>query len=753
MRICEDRNIDTGRKLISFADIHSSRVDDAGSTDQLTLDSPSKRQRFRNDSIYADLVRHFKALDKRPATSAPFFNGQLFKEHFSESLEIDDDFIKQLIEDLSDENSPYLFNVIPVEILGSVYERFLGKLVKLKGRGITIEEKPEVRKAGGVYYTPRYVVDFIVEHSVGRILNNILDLFIKKDFKDFQAETEKLRFLDPACGSGSFLIRVFERVCEHYQSFLVKTIPHQDNAEERDKWLRRFKNIAWLDDESGDLHLTVDFKRRILVSNVFGVDIDSSAVEVTQLSLYLKMLENENKNSLLKERDFLAETVPLLPELKNNIKCGNSLVSTDFSIDPDELASKLAFDWSTRFPSIFKKGGFDAVVGNPPYVLLQELNSRNVFEYLKEKYKSATYKIDLYQVFLEQGIQLLKDGGVIGFITPNSFLRNKFAYGLRELLLDHSIINVLRLFHYPVFSGASVDTCIFVAQKGRSTDFDSVRIIVSEKPDDLSHKEVQQSKWSSHEKKEFFLPIDEGSEQILSKITSRSLSLKELADAYFGIQTFDREKFVSDVARTKNYYPVIDGANILELELLPSKEFVDFRAASIKSGGNPDVYSRERIGIRQIGVTPVATYLPPKLLTLNTIYNVFLTKSSFINIKFLLGVIVSDVVKWFWLQHFYDQKDTFPKIKKDYILSIPVPCALESNSTNKDFVLEVTRLVEQLMNLKSKIKSVQKEAEKETLLEASNTSLAKLNSLFFSFYKLSSDEQKRISADLNKQFS
>ena len=129
--------------------------------------------RAPKDSLWRHVVRHFRALDRRPPTHVPFFNGNLFKPHFTETLVIGDEWLAGFISELSDDESPYLFNVIAVEILGSVYERFLGKVVRPQGRGITIEEKPEVRKAGGVYYTPRYIVDYIVEQTAGKLLDEI----------------------------------------------------------------------------------------------------------------------------------------------------------------------------------------------------------------------------------------------------------------------------------------------------------------------------------------------------------------------------------------------------------------------------------------------------------------------------------------------------------------------------------------------------------------------------------------------------
>ena len=286
--------------------------------------------RAPKDSLWRVIVRHFRALDRRPPSHVPYFNGNLFKPHLSEELIVSDEWLAGFVADLSDDESPYLFNYIAVEILGTIYERFLGKTVRPHGRGVTIEEKPEVRKAGGVYYTPRYIVEYIVKQTVEKLLHDA-----KPD------ATLKLHFLDPACGSGSFLLRVFEAVCEHWQQWLT-----DHPGERKKKW-------CWVDAATGDVHLTMSLKRQILTSNVFGVDLDPGAVEVTQLSLYLKMLENENRNTLQRQRELLPDDDdPLLPPLENNIKCFNSLIGSDFSMMAEDLVRVNAQDWDINFSAI-----------------------------------------------------------------------------------------------------------------------------------------------------------------------------------------------------------------------------------------------------------------------------------------------------------------------------------------------------------------------------------------------------------------
>ncbi|MFN0069218.1 MAG: N-6 DNA methylase, partial [Limisphaerales bacterium] len=201
LRICEDRDMDTGERLDTLVAKwrRASGEDDAGRRARqqplaLREEPPAAGGRAEPaGSLWRAVVRHLRALDRRPPSHVPFFNGNLFKPHFSEELAVGDEWLAGFIGDLSDEETPYLFDVIPVEILGTIYERFLGKVVRPHGRGITVEEKPEVRKAGGVYYTPRYIVDYIVEQTVGKLVAG-----------QPPEATLKLRILDPACGSGSF---------------------------------------------------------------------------------------------------------------------------------------------------------------------------------------------------------------------------------------------------------------------------------------------------------------------------------------------------------------------------------------------------------------------------------------------------------------------------------------------------------------------------------------------------------------------
>jgi adenine-specific DNA-methyltransferase len=433
LRICEDRDIDTGRPLAlilkAWRDTSGNAPPRRVRQSELLLHDAETGQASEAasappSSLWREVVAHFRALDRRPPSFIPFFNGNLFKPHFSEELEVSDEWIAGFIDDVGDDESPYLFNVIPVEILGTIYERFLGKVVRPKGRGVTIEEKPEVRKAGGVYYTPRYIVDYIVEQTVGKLLED-----------KPPRESLKLHILDPACGSGSFLIRAFERVCEHWQTAMMK-----------DENMRR-KQDCWTDPDTGDIHLTSSLKRRILTANIYGVDIDPGAVEVTQLSLYLKMLEGENRTTLARERDLFGSDVALLPPLESNIKCGNSLIASDYSMDPEELLSVKAFDWPVQFAEIMKAGGFDAVIGNPPY--RRELDYKELLDQIAQGSFGSKYRkprMDLWYYFVHRGIELLRLRGLLSFIVNSYWTSGTGAEKLIDTLRKNAHLQEIFFF-------------------------------------------------------------------------------------------------------------------------------------------------------------------------------------------------------------------------------------------------------------------------------------------------------------------
>jgi len=377
------------------------------------------------------------------------------------NLTVDDKVLKGIVKELYYPDSPYEFSVLPADILGHIYEQFLGKVIRLTpGHRAKVEDKPEVKKAGGVYYTPTYIVDYIVEHTVGKLLE-----------KKTHQQASKLRILDPACGSGSFLLVAYQTLLNWHLKWYSEHDPEKH---------ARGRNPKIFHGPGGDWRLTTAEKKRILLNNIYGVDIDPQAVEVTKLSLLLKVLEGENTETLGKSLRLFHERA--LPDLADNIKCGNSLIGPDFYegkqlslIDEEERYRINAFDWNAEFPEIMGAGGFDVVIGNPPYIRIQAMKEWAPIEveFYKRRYAAASKgNYDIYVVFVERVLQLLNKHGRMGFIMPHKFFQAKYGQSLRELVAKGNHLGELVHFgDQQVFAGASTYTCLLFLDKAGNKRF------------------------------------------------------------------------------------------------------------------------------------------------------------------------------------------------------------------------------------------------------------------------------------------
>ena len=414
----------------------------------------------QKSSIYMSLVLLFNKANTK-------YNSGLFATlPFLDELIIEDKVFSNIIEGLYYPDCPYEFSILPVEILGSIYEQFLGKTIRFRGvkgdrHTAVIEEKPEVKKAGGVYYTPEYIVKYIVERTVGASIKGKTPV-----------QVEKMRIIDPSCGSGSFLVGAY--------SYLLNW--HLDYYTKAKNLKKALKEGAIYQTTGASYKLTIEKKQSILLNNIYGLDIDEQAVEVAKLSLYLKLLEDEGAEANSRQELFKHSDLKLLPSLMGNIKCGNALVENDYYLgkeaslfeDLEAMREINTFDWQDAkgFGAIFANGGFDCVIGNPPYVSAgnqvanQKLNKQR--EYLKAcgKYKTLQKMWDLYIPFIEKSLSILKNGGIYGAIIPYPFTNQTYAFSLRNLILqDYNLLEVVDLKGTKVFQNATVTNCIPIIRK------------------------------------------------------------------------------------------------------------------------------------------------------------------------------------------------------------------------------------------------------------------------------------------------
>ncbi len=411
--------------------------------------------RLANDSdVYAGMKELFVRADERYNSGLFHFQRERDRpdtDTLSLSLNIDDDVLKGIVKRLYYPDSPYEFSVLPVDVLGQVYEQFLGKVINLSpDRKVEVEEKPEVRRAGGVYYTPTYIVNYIVEQTVGKLLEG------KKAGP--RGGASRLKIVDPACGSGSFLIGAYTYLLDWHRDQYVA-----DGPKKHTKELYQGLGGQWL--------LTTQEKKRILLNNIFGVDIDPQAVEVTKLSLLLKVLEGESEQSLVTQLSMFHERA--LPDLDQNIQCGNSLIAPDYYdikqvsfLDEEEQYRVNVFDWKASFRDVFSGDdpGFDAVIGNPPYIRMESFKDLKV--YLRTNYVSHDERSDLYAYFIEQGHRLLNSRGRFGMIVSNKFLRANYGKPLRDFLSRNAFVErIVDFAGLPVFVGATVRTLVLLSSR------------------------------------------------------------------------------------------------------------------------------------------------------------------------------------------------------------------------------------------------------------------------------------------------
>ncbi|MBA4313027.1 MAG: restriction endonuclease subunit M, partial [Chlorobiaceae bacterium] len=541
LRICEDRQIEESEILLSYKD---------------------------KEDIYKKLLKEFARLRAK-------YNGLIFNEHkLTENLAIDDKLLKDIIKNLYLPYSPYRFNEIPIEILGTIYEQYLGKVITLTPtHRAKVDVKPEVRKAGGVFYTPQFITSYIVKNTIGKLLEPCEGSEPSQGLSPEQIS--KLKFADIACGSGSFLLEMFDYLIRYHIDYYssnpdaIKTIDGIPDAYQ---------------DALGLWHLSTRKKKDILLNNIYGVDIDPQAVEVTQMSLYLKLLEGENAESFDKQLTLeLKETI--LPTLSNNIKCGNSLVGMDVkglgnNLTLEEELRIRPFDWETAFPQVFttsvlrtsppyREGvGFDAIVGNPPYIRIQTMKEWTPLqvEYFKSRYKSASKgNYDIYVVFVERALSLLNKNGKLGYILPHKFFNAQYGEPLRNLISKGKHLSYIVHFgDQQIFEGATTYTCLLFLDKAENDEFtftkvdDLRRWQISGKATEALNKSegVNSSEWN--------FAVGEGA-KLFEKLKKYPTRLNDIAHLFVGLQTDADDVFIVEKIRE-------EGKRILCYSKATSKE-------------------------------------------------------------------------------------------------------------------------------------------------------------------------------------
>lgn len=547
LRICEDRGIEEYETLHKL---------------------------LEGEQVYERLCQLFRSADDKYNSGLFHFQQEPDWDESPDTLSLtvamDDKVLKGIIKRLYFPDSQYEFSLIPPAILGHVYEQFLGKVIRLtEGHQARVEYKPEVKKAGGVFYTPQYIVEYIVEHTVGELVKD-----------KTPREVSNLRILDPACGSGSFLIGAYQFLLDwHRDWYIANLIPvfKEKNSVTDPAVLallpgqapRKKKSAVTIDlpiykSGSGkevrlsehmrsDWKLTTAEKKRILLNNLFGVDIDQQAVEVTKLSLLLKVLEEENQETVSKQLTITAERA--LPSLDHNIKCGNSLIGWDIltpEMPADEVKRINPFDWAKEFAPVMTAGGFDAVIGNPPYIRIQTMKewAPTEVEVYKKKFLSASKgNYDIYVVFVEKGLSLLNKNGLLGYILPHKFFNAQYGELLRSVIVKGKHLKeIVHFGHQQVFENATTYTCLLFLEKGGKDNFSFAKI------DDLkawsTSKEMDSGIISAQSATSNSWNFVVGNNaKLFERLNNNFQKLGDLATIFVGIQTSADDIFILDFVK------------------------------------------------------------------------------------------------------------------------------------------------------------------------------------------------------------
>jgi adenine-specific DNA-methyltransferase len=593
------------------------------------------------------------------------YNGIVFKEHAildSKDFHVDGDVFAEVCRHLSDQYSPYDFDKIPIHILGSIYERFLGKVIVASDKRVRIEEKPAVRKAGGVYYTPQYIVSYIVENTVGKLIEG-----------KTPEQIAEMRFADIACGSGSFLLGIYDLLLSYHDTYynLNRNKARKGDCLERE----------------GKLYLSLSKKRTILLNNVYAVDVDAQAVEVAQLSLYLRLLKDETTATArqhLMDFEHTAQMKQLLPDLSRNIICGNSLIGRDV-LSRELFVSKEErkinpMDFADTFPGIIGKGGFDAIVGNPPYIQLsmEEFRDEITNAYLKDTYGMSGGRLNTFAFFIERARSLIREGGRFSYIVPNTVLSQEYYAELREKLLQNTDIEAITTPEGTVFRGAVVETVILVFRKHtRSSDQKPVNVVdyrkIAKSGLDEGFSRIPQGDLANNYKLSFIAPLEPRIRMIKDKLAR----IEDTFGTWLNINQaialkHDRAASLTDRRKTEAYREILDGRHIARYYTGSSPNYFKFDLSKIHSCKREDIFVLpEKILFRRVGEGLIASIDTQKKYALNTLVVVSPKPTCPYDLKYVLALLNSRLLNFYYVAYLKSSKKVFSEIQARQVAQLP----------------------------------------------------------------------------------
>ncbi len=617
------------------------------------------------------------------------YDSSIFSKHLCDEINISDSVLSQVLDGLyttEDHSIQYDFSLIDADVLGNIYEQYLGHILKKTSKRTKLTESKAKKKEEGIYYTPNYIVDYIVRNTVGELIKN------KK------VDVSKIRVLDPACGSGSFLIKTFDLLNDYYSK---KLDYNQDKL-----------------DLSGT-GTTYSTKLSIVKDNLFGVDLDKQAVDIAQLNLLLKVAEKKRR----------------LPILQQNIKNGNSL------IDDPNIAGDKAFDWNKEFTDILSEGGFDVIVGNPPYFKIFENDPINKTENYKE-IKSGM--MNASAVFINRSLKLIKDGGYLGMIVPKMLSFTESWDKIR-----HKILNKYKILYVidcgKAFKGVLLEQIIFILKKEKPSNNNKITVGKLDSHIIKETAKVLQKNCSLDNR----IPLEPNpiAYEIKSKMELENKRLGDIADITLGLGIQGKDLFFDKPRKSSE--KVLRGDDIQRYTIRGckfydpnSKEIQEYKK-TIDHFKTPHIVIQRIVAHIKDHIKITAAFDEEGLLSFNTVTNIFVKDKMYSN-EFILALLNSNVVQYYTYKFIYSNAIRSMDFYKAYAKNIPLP---KSDISTQEKVSKLTRKLINNINIYSKSK--EKQTDSVNKLDKTIQEIqTEINEIIYKMYHITEEEKKVIEESL-----
>lgn len=586
---------------------------------------------WRNRGLPTPFMRSLKSLFR---DFDEVYNSKLFEPHICEDLKIDNAVLEFI---LSDEALyGYNFDLIDADVLGEIYEDYIGHILAEGDDGIEIVESKTARRSRGIYYTPTYIVDYIIRNTLGPVLKNCKT----------PEDVSKIKVIDPACGSGSFLIKAFDVFKEWYDDY--------NRREEKNTTQANWHRISQIS----------DIENRILTENLYGVDLDPQAAEIASVNLMLKTLKKGKK----------------LPQiLGTNIKIGNSLVSPeDLNALSFQVTKDLSpFNWKEEFIFLSDETTKIVFVGNPPYIGIEAIPDEDKPIY-REIYPTFQYRSDVFALFLERSINLLKTGDLCGFIIPSRIQNNNSYIKLRKLMLDDTKIEQIVQLGTDVFKDVKNETMILIIEKIERDKEDKQFIKIITNVENLSNKlyeyyTIPQKLFHETYKNMFNIRLKEEVINIFKKMEEKSIRLSEIAKANQGMRTGDNKKLIMKEKLSDQYKPIVRGKDVKRYFIDFPNLYVNYDPEILDAPRDEKIFTSTKKlivqEIRNINLVRrvIASYDDSKYYALQTTNVINLLTRSPYSIKYILAILNSKLINFYFRMQWIDIH-----IKSEYLENIPI---------------------------------------------------------------------------------